>query len=303
MSSRGVPLGINARSQRKDICVDFLRFCTSQRNNEKFCNGLKWIPIVKGAIPVDSVKPFMPDLQGLSCEFHPDVSTAATLKSGGLQWMVLSGKMSSKDYAIAMDQILKSTGSEGFKSRFNNEMMRIRDTERFINGELLLRAFQTENKNVSEKLRQRITNQVLDNFRCRELSDVLNPQQRESMRQKEINFRNFHERGGGFLLVLPTLVLVFLFSYYPALTAITHSFYRWDGSFVENFTGFENFRRMLGNLSLWVPLLAAAAFALSGALAISQKTRRILLRISTACLLVMAVIIIMDYIRSKKVFP
>lgn len=72
-------------------------------------------------------------------------------------------------------------------------------------------------------------------------------------------------RGGwpAYLFLLPTLLLVGYFSYYPAYTAITRAFTDWDGLNVPNFTGLENFQRALSdpvmgqaslNMGLWVGL-------------------------------------------------
>jgi raffinose/stachyose/melibiose transport system permease protein len=46
-----------------------------------------------------------------------------------------------------------------------------------------------------------------------------------------------------YFLVLPTLVLVGTFAYFPAASAIYHSFFEWAGGDAKQFTGLENFRR------------------------------------------------------------
>ena len=43
------------------------------------------------------------------------------------------------------------------------------------------------------------------------------------------------------LLLLPTVVGMIVFDYYPKWGAIKYSFYRWDGSTIEEFTGLKNF--------------------------------------------------------------
>lgn len=47
-----------------------------------------------------------------------------------------------------------------------------------------------------------------------------------------------------YLLLLPTFVLLILFNYYPALSALYHSFTYWHGGQEAEFSGLENFRRM-----------------------------------------------------------
>ena len=46
-----------------------------------------------------------------------------------------------------------------------------------------------------------------------------------------------------YLLVLPSALLVGVFMYYPAVSGVTHAFYRWDGSFIEEPVGLGNFAR------------------------------------------------------------
>jgi raffinose/stachyose/melibiose transport system permease protein len=72
-------------------------------------------------------------------------------------------------------------------------------------------------------------------------------------------------RGGwpAYLFLLPTLLLVGYFSYYPAYIAITRAFTDWDGLNTPNFTGLENIQRAAsdpvlreatGNMAIWVGL-------------------------------------------------
>ena len=46
-------------------------------------------------------------------------------------------------------------------------------------------------------------------------------------------------------LILPTFAGMFIFNYYPKWETIKYSFYRWDGSTVEEFRGLRNFREAL----------------------------------------------------------
>ncbi len=44
-----------------------------------------------------------------------------------------------------------------------------------------------------------------------------------------------------YLLLLPTVALVIVFRYIPSIDAIRYSFYRWDGAFVKEYHGVENY--------------------------------------------------------------
>lgn len=46
-------------------------------------------------------------------------------------------------------------------------------------------------------------------------------------------------------VLLPTLILLGVFSYTPAVSAIYHAFFLWNGSDISEFIGLENFREML----------------------------------------------------------
>jgi raffinose/stachyose/melibiose transport system permease protein len=67
-----------------------------------------------------------------------------------------------------------------------------------------------------------------------------------------------------YLLILPTFAVIGLFSYYPSFSAIYHSFFRWNGSNINEFVGFGNFVRMFLTdkallVSVWHMLLLVLA--------------------------------------------
>jgi raffinose/stachyose/melibiose transport system permease protein len=97
------------------------------------------------------------------------------------------------------------------------------------------------------------------------------------MREERVRLRNLGRNWVIFLMLVPTLAGVALFSYTPAFEAVRHAFYNWDGAFQEEFVGLENFRKLMGDLSLWGPLLAAGALAGLGGLIERQRVRRALL--------------------------
>lgn len=54
-----------------------------------------------------------------------------------------------------------------------------------------------------------------------------------------------------YLFIIPSLVAVGLFSYFPALSAIYHSFFRWSGGDVKEFIGLGNFAAILQDGVFW----------------------------------------------------
>jgi len=55
-----------------------------------------------------------------------------------------------------------------------------------------------------------------------------------------------------YLLVLPTIALISVFCYYPALSAVYRSFFEWDGAFRSEFVGLRNFAEAFGDRVLRV---------------------------------------------------
>ena len=78
------------------------------------------------------------------------------------------------------------------------------------------------------------------------------------------------------LLLFPVIFGVGIFAYIPAFEAIRHSFYNWDGMFTEEYTGLENFRMIMGNLSLWKPFLLGAVLVGLGTILDTFKYRKVL---------------------------
>jgi raffinose/stachyose/melibiose transport system permease protein len=54
-----------------------------------------------------------------------------------------------------------------------------------------------------------------------------------------------------YLLVLPALIMVATFAYFPAASAIYHGFFDWAGGETKQFIGWTNFRRALSDEVLW----------------------------------------------------
>ena len=94
------------------------------------------------------------------------------------------------------------------------------------------------------------------------------------MKGQRITWRNLKRNWVVLAMLAPTLIGVAIFAYTPAVEAVRHSFYEWDGQFLENFNGLDNFRRLLGDLGLWGPLLLYGVFAGLGALLSRPGLRR-----------------------------
>ena len=108
---------------------------------------------------------------------------------------------------------------------------------------------------------------------------------------QKITWRNLRENWVVFVMLVPTVVGVAIFSYTPAVQAVRHSFYNWDGALTEEYVGLENLRQLLGDLALWAPLMLGAALSGLSALARGRRTR-LVLRTCGALLLVYSYVLL-----------
>ncbi len=68
---------------------------------------------------------------------------------------------------------------------------------------------------------------------------------------KDVSWKTLKIYWPVYLFVLPSVLLVALFSYFPAASAFYHAFFRWNGEDINYYVGDLNFRRALGNYWLW----------------------------------------------------
>ena len=71
------------------------------------------------------------------------------------------------------------------------------------------------------------------------------------MAGKKIKWSQVRYHWEMYLFILPTLILISLFQYYPAMSGVIHSFYRWNGADISEFVGFLNYSRLLKNSDFW----------------------------------------------------
>ena len=71
------------------------------------------------------------------------------------------------------------------------------------------------------------------------------------MQPKEVQPNQLRHHWEIYFFIDPTLILIGLFQYYPASSGIFHSLFRWNGSDISEFVGFENYVDLLKNLEFW----------------------------------------------------
>ena len=80
------------------------------------------------------------------------------------------------------------------------------------------------------------------------------PKRREEtrlMNAKKIRWKQVKHHWEIYLFIVPALVLIVLFQYYPAASGIFHSFYRWNGADISEFVGLRNYIDLLRSPDFW----------------------------------------------------
>jgi len=54
-----------------------------------------------------------------------------------------------------------------------------------------------------------------------------------------------------YLFIVPAIAMIALFQYYPALSGVFHSFYRWNGADISEYVGFKNYFQLFKNADFW----------------------------------------------------
>ena len=71
------------------------------------------------------------------------------------------------------------------------------------------------------------------------------------MAPKKIKFSQLRHHWELYLFILPTIILVSLFQYYPAASGIFHSFFRWNGLDISEYVGWTNYLDLFKNTEFW----------------------------------------------------
>ena len=77
------------------------------------------------------------------------------------------------------------------------------------------------------------------------------------MSAKKIRWKHVRYHWEIYLFIVPALVLILLFQYYPAASGIFHSFYRWNGADISEFVGLRNYIELLKSPDFWQSFRAA----------------------------------------------
>ncbi len=130
----GIPMAITQHSKHPDICIDFLRFCTTRANNEKWNRAVTWLPVIRGAAIAPLLRPFRPKIRGYQGNMDVRISTEVKLKLEGYRWTLFSGRISPERYGRIMNEAYDRTGAEGYEELLHKDAQNIRNLERILDG-------------------------------------------------------------------------------------------------------------------------------------------------------------------------
>ena len=128
----GMPWTITKQSKNKELCIDFLRFCTTKKNNEKFNQAITWLPVINGCKLSEVLKPFKPEIRGFVGNFDYDISQEFRLRSQGDKWDLFSGRISPEEYADTLQEIFERTGEEGYLDQMDIDRRNARNIDRIL---------------------------------------------------------------------------------------------------------------------------------------------------------------------------
>jgi raffinose/stachyose/melibiose transport system substrate-binding protein len=137
----GIPWAINKKTPYADICIDFLQYCTTRKNNERFNTRITWLPVIRGArLANEKLKAFKPIVHGYAATFDYKISTAVALLSSGNKWSIYAGQMTPKENADALQAMYDRTAEDGYLRKLDELRRNNRNLERVVAAKIALRA-------------------------------------------------------------------------------------------------------------------------------------------------------------------
>lgn len=71
------------------------------------------------------------------------------------------------------------------------------------------------------------------------------------MTPKKIRFAELKYHWPIYFFVIPSVIMIALFEYYPAASGVFHSFYRWNGADINEYIGYKNYTDLLKDPAFW----------------------------------------------------
>lgn len=128
----GIPWAINKTSRHQEICVDFLRFCTTRQHNERFNGRINWLPAIRGARLTGPLQAFRPEIEGYVGDMVYNVSTQVEVIGEGKLNSLYTGSITLEEYLDTMTDLFERTGAEGVKRELEKSARNNRNMDRIL---------------------------------------------------------------------------------------------------------------------------------------------------------------------------
>ena len=115
-----MPMAVTRTSKHPEVAIDFLLFLVSRKENERFNERLKWIPIVVGAQMDPYIKPFEPTLEGVFMAFDPTIGGESFIRWSQLFSLYQINQISYEDMAAQFASFYTTQGLEDFREFLRN---------------------------------------------------------------------------------------------------------------------------------------------------------------------------------------
>lgn len=128
----GIPWSVTQQSPHPELCLEFLQFCTTRANNQKFNHAIHWLPIVRGAQMDTQLKAFTPRIEGYTGFFNYEISTATRLIGSGQLYSLFNGALSIDDYVTSLNEVFERSAVEGMKEQLEKDGRNVRNLDRIL---------------------------------------------------------------------------------------------------------------------------------------------------------------------------
>ncbi|HEV7300064.1 MAG TPA: extracellular solute-binding protein [Tepidisphaeraceae bacterium] len=163
----GVPFAVFKGSPNQERALDFLRYLTSQRANEKMNKAANWPPVTIGAEPSELMRPFVPDPTGYTSHVQFNIGAQVGNVLSGQETLFYSGETSYESMVKTVNEAIRNPTYGGDRAWSLDHDMLVRESR---NQERVL-AMQATRKlldpsaeaDATEKLRKALLQQVIKN--------------------------------------------------------------------------------------------------------------------------------------------
>lgn len=126
--------GVTRFSRHPREAMDFLLFLASRRRNEELNRIIGWIPAIRGAQVDETLRGFIPNLEGVYPAFNPVIGGETQIRWQQLCAQFQVGQLSFDDLARQYDAFYRSRGERDFREVQRDWRRQMQRAEQFLTG-------------------------------------------------------------------------------------------------------------------------------------------------------------------------